>query len=58
MSQYIDVSSYIISKLETADIKDLLRYQEVKEIADLQKRIDALNVRLDNYDTTPKIEYA
>jgi hypothetical protein len=58
MSQYIDVSSYIISQLEDANIKDLLKYQEVKEIADLQKRIDALNVRLDNYDTTPKIEYA
>lgn len=58
MSKYIDVSSYITNQLEVANIKDLLKYQEVSEIEALQNKIDALNVRLDKFDTTPKIEYA
>jgi hypothetical protein len=57
-SKYIDVSAEIASKLTEATLAELMKYQELNELAQLHDEIESLERKLASVDSTPKIEYA
>jgi protein-arginine kinase activator protein McsA len=57
-SKYIDVTSEIASRILEATITELIKYQELKELAELREEIEILKEKLSSVDSTPQIEYA
>jgi protein-arginine kinase activator protein McsA len=57
-NKYLDVTAEIASRIPEASITELIKYQELKELAELRDEIEILKQKLSSVDSTPTIEYA